>query len=197
MLEGRLRTTRALLAGAGGRTKSSSDVIIEEVRKERDDLKKTVSSMNRKIEELDKNLKSLERMKREEISKRDKEILKLHRENQAFRRPQDTRIYGIPGAGITYRCGAPVTVVECGVDMSSPLSVSREFKEFDIDITRERMANREEREEIDRAFVRRIAENVCAAANARQNMTIYFGISNDGRVVGVHIESLDLVSSKA
>ncbi len=45
-----------------------------------------------------------------------------------------------------------------------------------------------EREKIRKAFIsNRLAVILCAAANSRLGMTAYFGVKDDGRVVGVRI----------
>ena len=63
-----------------------------------------------------------------------------------------------------------------------------ELKEFNEVITAECLSDPKRREAIRRALISlRLAPAVCAAANARTNLTQYIGVKDDGRVQGVHI----------
>ncbi len=94
------------------------------------------------------------------------------------------RPYGNPDRGdARYRFGAMATIVE---------GARFECKELDVTITAEKLANKEERERLAEAIVSRVAENVCAALNARCDLTIYLGITDGGRVQGIRVP-LELV----
>ena len=96
-------------------------------------------------------------------------------------------------AEIRYRCGAPLTSFESGGTAASLAIVAIELKEIAWRLTREEWANSEQKQKYVLTFMSRLLRNACAAINARCNMTIYFGVKDDGRVAGIFIESLELV----
>ncbi len=150
--------------------------------------KAEIEKLMAKISELEaRDLAKLEK----ELAVRTKEVARLETENRVFRRPQEPRSYGeLAGLTLIYRYFAPITVVEGAGGMHTGLAICREFKALEVTLTWE---NVKEGSDVVVAFMKRLAENVCAALNARQNMTVYFGVVDEGRVVGIEVEAYELV----
>ncbi len=55
------------------------------------------------------------------------------------------------------------------------------------------MKDKEERQRLVEAFMIRILPNCCAAINRRCNATIFLGVDDNGRVVGILFETFELV----
>ena len=77
-----------------------------------------------------------------------------------------------------------------------PESCAVEYKEFAVQVTREKLKNKKERARIVKAFVyERVLEYACAAINNGVNLILYLGVRNDGTIVGVEIDR-EMVSHK-
>ncbi len=68
-----------------------------------------------------------------------------------------------------------------------------EFKEINFKITEEKWRDKKKREQDEKTIIGRILRNACAGINARCNMTICLGVTDDGIIQGIEIESLKLV----
>ncbi len=66
---------------------------------------------------------------------------------------------------------------------------------MDIEITEEKWNNPAERARLVTAFLKRILDNACAALNARTNMILYFGVKDDGTILGIRIKDYSLVTT--
>ena len=99
-----------------------------------------------------------------------------------------------PSVDLKYRPDAIMAAFECG-PQPSLLTRAIEFKAFDtLDITEAVLTDKAKKSEFIRVFViDRVIKYACAAINARVNMVLYFGVADDGRVVGVKVESFELV----
>ncbi len=115
---------------------------------------------------------------------------RLEREAAVFRRPQEPRYCGQRLGSLIYRFFAPLTIFECGGDSTS---AAEEFKEF-TSITRAAFSDPERKNTIQARFVNTVLGYACAALNARTNLTLRFGVQDDGHVVGIKVEDYSFVS---
>ncbi len=83
---------------------------------------------------------------------------------------------------------------EGGGGVATLEDVAHEFKVMDLILNAEQL-QREKWKLLVKAFVKRVMENACAALNGRCNMTIHFGVKDDGNVLGILVERYDIVRS--
>ena len=80
-----------------------------------------------------------------------------------------------------------------GAGVSSASDVAHEFKEMNICLSEAVFYNDVEWKRLVQAFMVRINDNVCAALNARTNMTLHFGVNDNGTILGIVVEEFYLV----
>ncbi len=142
--------------------------------------------LDRRSRELQNTISRLER--ENEALKKENERLADESRNDQLQVPRDP---GQRARSLLYRFDASLTLFEGG-GVADVLSVCVEYKEFDFAMTRE---NVKEDSSLVFKFMKKLAENICAALNARQNMTVYFGVvDSGGRVKGIEVEDFTLVT---
>ncbi len=122
----------------------------------------------------------------------------LTQENVAHRQPQETRQPGKPLRGFTYRFGFALDEVESGLQPVSNARFARELKELTemSPITFKKWKSKEKRQLDERTFMKSVNNVACGSINARCNMVLHCGVRDNGVVVGIEFESMDLVSLK-